>query len=374
MNTIMEISGLQFNYNGNKNAAIDIDYLRVAEGSLLTILGSSGAGKTTILRLISGLLVPQLGSIKFYGEEITFSAPAARQIGMVFQQPMLFPHLDVLGNVAFPLRFQGLSKSKAHHFANSYLDLVGMSNFAGRKIHALSGGQSQRIALARALAAKPRLLLLDEPFAALDVDVRAEMQDLILRLRRELRLTMVLVTHDQREAALLADNALLVENGKILQQGEISDLYRKPNSLDVFRAMGGVNEIDGKVENGYFYSRIGKLRTGELGSIPGPATLTFRQESALVHNISTRQSKSLIGKIITIRKIGFRHELGIDINGETIRVETNYLAHLGEAVAVELDTEDYHIIPRGATCLPTLPSNERFLTHPANRMSQASAN
>lgn len=374
MNSIMEISGLHFNYKGNESAAIDIDSLRITEGSLLAVLGSSGAGKTTILRLISGLLAPQKGSIKLYDEEITAMASADRQIGMVFQQPMLFPHLDVLGNVAFPLRLQGLSKAKARESADEYLDLVGMSNFAGRPIHTLSGGQSQRIALARALAAKPRLLLLDEPFAALDIDVRAEMQDLILRLRCELQLTMVLVTHDQREAALLAEQVALVENGKILQQGEISDLYRRPKTLDVFRAMGGANEIDGRVENGYFYSRMGKLPTRDANQIQGPATLTFRQESAFVHSITGRQLTSLTGRIITIRTIGFRYELGIEINGEMLRVETNYRPHLGEEIAVELDIEDCHLIPRDERCHPMLPLNARALTRQADMMIQASAN
>jgi len=370
----MEIDGLRFSYKGNEQAEIRIDSLRIPEGGLLALLGASGAGKTTILRLISGLLSPQSGSIKLYGEEITGKESAERQVGMVFQQPMLFPYLDVVGNVAFPLRLQGLTKSRARKSASEYLDLVGMSNFAKRPVHTLSGGQAQRVALARALAAKPRLLLLDEPFAALDVDVRAEMQDLISRLRCELQLAMVLVTHDQREAGLLADQVALVENGKILQMGKIADLYRRPNSLRVFRAMGGVNEIEGNADNGHFYSRIGKLQVRQNNHFQGPAILTFRQEAALVHSSAKARLTSLIGRVITIRTIGFRHELGIEINGEILRVETNYFPHLGEEVAVDLNMEECHFIPREVKGHLTSPSSVRGFPLQANVIIQASAN
>lgn len=369
----MEIDELRFSYKGQERTQIYIDSLCIPEGSLLALLGASGAGKSTILRLISGLLTPHQGTIKLSGEEITSKAPSARKIGMVFQQPILFPYLDVLANVAFPLRLGERSKSKVRKSAYEYLELVGMSNFAERSVHSLSGGEAQRVALARALAAKPKLLLLDEPFAALDIDIRAEMQELVATLRRELRLTMILVTHDQREAGILADQVALLENGKILQLGGISDLYRRPNSLQVYRAMGGVNEIEGDVQNGQFHSKIGKLQIQLNNQILGSAVLTFRQEAAVVCNKGDASVRALFGRVHSIRSIGFRYELGIEINGQLLLIESNYHSYLGEVVAFELNMEECQLIPRYATNQQVSPLIAKDLIHSANDSFQSSA-
>lgn len=374
MNTILEIDGMKFRYKSAESREIIIDSLSIQEGSLLAILGSSGAGKTTLLRLISGLLTPSEGSIKLSGKEITNTPSEERHIGMVFQQPLLFPYLDVLGNVAFPLRIAGMGKTKARKSAFEYLELVGMSNYASRRVHTLSGGQSQRIALARALSAKPQLLLLDEPFAALDVDVRAEMQELIAILRFETKLTMILVTHDQREASILADHVALVEDGKILQVGAISDLFRRPNSIKVFRAMGGANEIEGTIENNFFYSRAGKLMVPERNFIDGPATLTFRQEAATILNHAPAHPNFFTGRVLTVRAVGFRQELGIEINGEVIRVESNQPQSIGDEVIIELNSEECQIIGRDATSHLTLQSTEKDSPRQLNEKFLANAN
>ena len=373
MNSFLELNGISFGYHGLQSKEIAIDSLEIQEGTLLAILGPSGSGKTTILRLIAGLLLPHQGSVKLGGLEIGDKPPAERRIGMVFQQPMLFPYLDVLGNVAFPLRLSSISKAKARIQAQGFLELVGMSRFADRPVHTLSGGQAQRVALARALAAKPQLLLLDEPFAALDVDVRAEMQGLISLLRTETNLTMVLVTHDQREASILADQVALLEDGKILQLGEISDLYRRPNSLQVFRAMGGTNAIKGTIENGHFLSKLGRIQVKTNGNLNGPVVLTLRQEATQVQRITQSQSSFLVGQVLKIRAIGFRNELEIEINGELIRVETTIQTSVGEDVAIELNLEECHFIPRDVRDHQELPSILRDLTDPLNEMLPANA-
>ena len=373
MNSFLELNGISFGYHGLQSKEIAIDSLEIQEGTLLAILGPSGSGKTTILRLIAGLLLPHQGSVKLGGLEIGDKPPAERRIGMVFQQPLLFPYLDVLGNVAFPLRLSSISKAKARIQAQGFLELVGMSRFADRPVHTLSGGQAQRVALARALAAKPQLLLLDEPFAALDVDVRAEMQGLISLLRTETKLTMVLVTHDQREASILADQVALLEDGKILQLGEISDLYRRPNSLQVFRAMGGTNAIKGTIENGHFLSKLGRIQVKTNGNLNGPVVLTLRQEATQVQRITQSQSSFLVGQVLKIRAIGFRNELEIEINGELIRVETTIQTSVGEDVAIELNLEECHFIPRDVRDHQELPSILRDLTDPLNEMLPANA-
>ncbi len=373
MNSFLDLNGISFGYHGLQSKEIAIDSLEIQEGTLLAILGPSGSGKTTILRLIAGLLLPHEGSVKLGGLEISDKPAAERRIGMVFQQPLLFPYLDVLGNVAFPLRLSSISKAKARIQGQEFLELVGMSRFADRPVHTLSGGQAQRVALARALAAKPQLLLLDEPFAALDVDVRAEMQGLISLLRTEMKLTMVLVTHDQREASILADQVALLEDGKILQLGEISDLYRRPNSLQVFRAMGGTNAIEGTIENGHFLSKLGRIEVKTNSNITGPVVLTLRQEATQVQRITQSQCSSLIGQVLTIRSIGFRNELEIEINGELIRAETTTQTSVGEDVAIKINLEECHFIPRDVKDHQELPSILRDLTDPLNEMLPANA-
>lgn len=351
MKSILEIHDLQFEYKGIGEASIYVQSLNVIDGGLLALLGSSGAGKTTILRLISGLLYPSHGSIKLGGIEISNQESAKREIGMVFQQPMLFPFLDVIGNVAFPLRLKGGSKASARRKAFEYLELVGMERFANREIRAISGGQAQRVALARALAASPKLLLLDEPFAALDVDIRAEMQDLVARLRRELRLSMILVTHDQREAGLLADHVALLQDGKILQQGSISDLYRRPRSIHVFRAMGGTNEVPGYLKDGYFFSNLGRMSMSDLDNVDGAAVLTFRQETPVIRRVCDSKSSGLAGKVLNTRAIGFRQEINVEVNGEQLRLETNSDCNYqpGEEIEMELDWAACNVIPVAET-------------------------
>ncbi len=347
MTSILEIRNLQFEYEAGGDSSIYVESLKVAEGGLLALLGSSGAGKTTILRLISGLLHQNHGSIKLGGVEISNYDSAEREIGMVFQQPMLFPFLDVIGNVAFPLKLKGGSKAQARKKAIEYLELVGMEQFANREICAISGGQAQRIALARALAASPRLLLLDEPFAALDVDVRSEMQELVGYLRRELGLSMILVTHDQREAGLLADHVALLQDGKILQQGSISDLYRRPKSIQVFRAMGGTNEVLGYLRDGYFFSNFGKLEANHLDTVEGAAVLTFRQETPAIRRMGELKLQGLFGKVLRTRVIGYRQEISVEVNSEQLRIEVNSDSHYrpGDEIEIELDLAACNIIP-----------------------------
>lgn len=371
MNAHMEINDLQFSYCNKNSGAIKIDSLSVQAGGLLALLGASGAGKTTILRLISGLLKPHSGSITLDQQEITNLDPAERRIGMVFQQPMLFPYLDVIGNVAFPLRLQGLSKTKAQLAAESFIEMVGMRQFSRASISTLSGGQGQRIALARALAAKPRLLLLDEPFSALDVDIRSEMQDLIATLRAETQLTMILVTHDQREAGVLADQVALIENGKIIQSGSMSDLYRRPASLQVFQAMGGVNQIDGIVKGDLFHSSFGTFTLRPDNQVTGPASLLFRQEAAKIIASDSKIPNSIIGAVSSIRTIGFRYEVGIDYDGQEMRIESSFAPRIGERVTVLIPQEEFQVIPRVVEVRPELSSNEletirpEFVMHPS---------
>jgi nitrate/nitrite transport system ATP-binding protein len=201
--------------------AVDSVDLTVQRGEFLSLLGPSGCGKTTTLRLIAGFEQPDEGELLIGGEDVARLPPYRRNVNTVFQSYALFPHLNVVQNVAYGLRQRGLRKATREAQAREILNLVRLPQIASRKPRQLSGGQQQRVALARALVMKPRVLLLDEPFGALDALTRAHLQDSVMRIQQELNTTIVLITHDVDEAVLLSDRVLMMTNGPAAQVGEI---------------------------------------------------------------------------------------------------------------------------------------------------------
>ena len=204
--------------------------LEVADGEFLVILGPSGSGKSTMLKLVAGFDKPTCGTIQLAGRDITHMDACMRNIGMVFQNYALFPHLTVFGNVAFPLSVRGLQRDAIRSKVGEALALVGLEGFEERKIHSLSGGQAQRVALARGLVFDPSLLLLDEPLSALDKQLREQMQTELRRIHRDVGATFVGVTHDQREALIMADRIVVMRGGRIEQVGTPVDVYYRPES------------------------------------------------------------------------------------------------------------------------------------------------
>ena len=345
MTPILQLNNVVFTYPGALEPAIKIEYLELEQGKTLVLMGSSGAGKTTALRLIAGLQDSQSGSITLDGVVLTGVAPEKRGIGLVFQNPMLFPFLNTIENVGFGLRANKALKLKSSELAMAALDLVGMANFAQRAVQTLSGGQAQRVALARALVLAPKVLMLDEPLAALDVDIRAEMQELILKIKQNLGMSLILVTHDQREASVLSDVAALMKNGQILQLSSMANLLQRPKSLEVYRTMGGVNEIPGLIKGDNFHSLLGDFQLpSSLKIKSGEATLVFRQEAAkLGSRMAMNESDYRIsGRIESIRKVGYRTELSIAIASGIIRTETpdNFGYQEDQEISLYIPTED----------------------------------
>ncbi len=209
--------------------------LDIAGGELIALLGPSGCGKTTVLKTIAGLLQPSEGEIRFGGRPVDALPPEKRGVALVFQSPLLFPHLDAGGNVAFGLRMRKLPPREIETKVAEALEMVRLSGFQRRRPSELSGGQEQRIALARALVTGPEVLLLDEPFSALDENLREEMRGLVRALQRRLRITTVFVTHDQEEAVSVADRIALLLDGKLAQAGPPADFYLRPLSPAVAR-------------------------------------------------------------------------------------------------------------------------------------------
>jgi putrescine transport system ATP-binding protein len=232
------------------SAAVDRVSLAVERGEFFALLGPSGCGKTTLLRLIAGFEAPDAGAILIDGSEVTAVPPYARPVNMMFQSYALFPHLDVAANIAFGLRQESMPRRRREARVTEMLALVQMGEYARRRPHELSGGQQQRVALARALAKMPKLLLLDEPLAALDRKLREETRLELTHIQERLGATFLVVTHDQEEALGMASRVAVMRAGQIVQTGTPSDIYERPRSRFVADFVGTANLFDGMVVAG----------------------------------------------------------------------------------------------------------------------------
>jgi putrescine transport system ATP-binding protein len=227
-------------------AAVDQLWLDIYPGEFFALLGPSGCGKTTLLRMIAGFEQPNAGRIVLDGVDLAQVPPYRRPVNMMFQSYALFPHLTVEANVAFGLKQEGLSKGEIAERVADMLALVKLENLGRRKPHELSGGQRQRVALARSLVKRPRVLLLDEPMAALDKKLRGETQFELMELQRRLSLTFIIVTHDQSEAMTVANRIAVMDRGRLMQVAPPADIYERPNSRWVADFIGEVNLFEGR--------------------------------------------------------------------------------------------------------------------------------
>jgi len=249
-------------YDGRVNAVNDIS-VDIARGEFLTFLGPSGSGKTTTLMMIAGFEEPTAGAIELGGEELTRRKPYERNIGMVFQNYALFPHMTVERNVSFPLRMRRFPRDRQAARVGQILDLVGLGGFAHRYPRELSGGQQQRVALARGLVFDPDVLLLDEPLGALDKNLREQMQVELKRIHREVGITMVYVTHDQSEAMTMSDRVAVFNHGTLEQVAPPLEVYHRPRTRFVGEFIGDSNFFTGTLDP----SRPGTLALDGLGPI-----------------------------------------------------------------------------------------------------------
>jgi putrescine transport system ATP-binding protein len=245
--------------------------LDIFQGEFFALLGPSGCGKTTLLRLLAGLEMPDQGRVLLDGHDLAGVPPHRRAVNMMFQSYALFPHLDVERNVAFGLKQDGLRKAEIADRVAAMLALVKLEGFEKRKPHQLSGGQRQRVALARALVKRPRVLLLDEPLAALDKKLRGETQFELMHLRQKLGLTFLIVTHDQEEAMTVADRIGVMDQGRLVQVATPPEIYEQPSSRWVADFIGEVNLIEGRmVEAGSGAAIIVSPDVGKLQAAAAP--------------------------------------------------------------------------------------------------------
>lgn len=345
MTATLELTGLGRRYPGSETLALDDVSLVVPAGACTAVVGPSGSGKTTLLRLIAGLDQPTHGVVSLDGRDLNRTVTEARGMSMVFQKPLLFPHLSVVDNVAFSARMSGQSHPAARQHARRYLDLVELADYAGRGSGQLSGGQQQRVALARALAAEPQVLLLDEPFSTLDAALRDSMHDLLRRIRAELDPTIVVVTHDQREAASVADSIAVLNHGQLLQHDTVDQIYARPASVEVHRLLGGQNVIVGEIHNGLHHSALGTLELPPQLATPNrTAALVFRQESV---RLTDHDGAKIRGLVTATDRLGPRRRITCQVAKVTViaEVSAGLAPMIGSTVGIELAVSDRHVVP-----------------------------
>ncbi|MFI4988907.1 MAG: ABC transporter ATP-binding protein [Alphaproteobacteria bacterium] len=258
--------------------ALDHVDLDVRSGEFLTLLGPSGSGKTTLLMVLAGFVRPDHGSIRFGGSEVIRTPPNKRDVGMVFQNYALFPHMSVAANIAFPLKLRGVAKGACARRVEQALEMVQLGGYGARRVEQLSGGQRQRVALARAIVFEPRILLMDEPLSALDKQLREHMQIELRQLHGKLGMTTVYVTHDQREALTMSDRIAVIRHGRVMQLDTPRRIYEKPANRFVAEFIGESAFVPVDVSHGAVSLAGRPLKVLGLPEGAGPCLLMLRPE------------------------------------------------------------------------------------------------
>jgi ABC-type Fe3+/spermidine/putrescine transport system ATPase subunit len=300
-------------YFGRVKALAHVD-LEIHEGEYMVLLGPSGCGKTTLLKIIAGILKPSTGSVSIAGKDVTSLPPEDRDIGFLFQNYALFPHMSALDNAAYGPIARGENTDKARRKAAEMLELVHLKGREGALPRELSGGMQQRLAMARALTTGSKLMFLDEPTNALDAHIRAELRVELRRLAKKLKLTVIHVTHDQEEAMALADKIVIMKNGGVLQTGAPYDVYHKPSSPFVASFLGEANFLRVKFTTGRANILGQKIRAklnGEYIAVIRPENLRFGHKGAKV-------------EITNSRSFGPFYKYDVDCDGVRLQVRTTH--------------------------------------------------
>ncbi len=345
---------------GEIYAARDVS-LDVRPGEFLTLLGPSGCGKTTTLRMIAGYEMPDAGRIRFDGQDVTDLPANRRNIGFVFQNYALFPHLSIFENVAYGLRVRAAASDDIAKRVGDVLTLVGLAGYEQQFSSQLSGGEQQRVALARAIVIRPRVLLFDEPLSNLDAKLRVEMRREIRELQQRLAITTVYVTHDQEEAMAVSDRIIVMNQGSVVQEGTALDLYHRPASEFVARFIGRVNLVAGRVTECTGETvRVEALGTSITASsarkdlAPGaPVVLVVRPESIEIHR-NDGSGRPLRASVISRTFLGEKTEYVLRC-GDTALQALRYNAGPGGAAAIG-GTVSLRFAEGAVTVLPSGPT------------------
>lgn len=353
---MIEISNLRKVFDNGFEALKSVDF-SIEKGDLVCLLGPSGCGKTTILNLIAGLLDPTDGDIKYNGESMVDKHPKDRDIGFVFQNYALYPHMSVLDNVMFPLRVgaKKIPKQEAEAIAREFMKLTDISELENKKPATMSGGQQQRVAITRALVQNPKILLLDEPLSNLDARLRLSIREEIRRLVKEIEITTIFVTHDQEEALSISDKIVLMDQGVIQQMDDPQNLYLEPANLFVARFIGNpainvfdVEVKDGKIVNEAFSFDVSVLKADRFKStlVDGSYKIGIRPEDVIV-----KDSGLMSVNIETVELIGRERILNFktgSVNSKAI-VPIDVLVNEGDQLSFDYNYDKLFLFQEDGT-------------------------
>ena len=340
---LIELKNITLSFENEK--ILDGINLNIHDKEFITLLGPSGCGKTTTLRIIAGFLEPDYGDVMFSGERINDVPAYKRQVNTIFQRYALFPHLNVYENVAFGLRLKKLPEETIKEKVTEMLSLVNLSGMEKRKIHKLSGGQQQRVAIARAIANNPRVLLLDEPLAALDLKLRKDMQNELKKIQQQLGITFIFVTHDQEEALSMSDRVVVMDNGKIQQIGTPQDIYNEPNNAFVADFIGESNILDGIMKDDYcaeFSGQTFKCLDAGFGKNE-KVDVVVRPEDV---DIVDLKDGMLTGTVTSVTFLGVHYEIIVDIGGFKWMIQTTDEHKVDEKVGLFIEPDAIHIMKK----------------------------
>ena len=295
--------------------ALDKVNLKIAKSEIFSLLGSSGCGKSTLLRIIAGFENPDEGRILLEGKDITKLPPYVRPLNIMFQNYALFPHLNVTNNIQFGLKEEKISKEEINHRVNEILNLLELNGLEKRKINEISGGQQQRVALARCLVKKPKLLLLDEPLAALDKQLRVQTQFELVNLQYKLGITFIIVTHDQEEAMSLSDRMAIMKNGEILQVGNPVEIYEKPKDKYIANFIGTANIFNVLNKNNQIIIKELNYEVKNINNKENYFKCLIRPEKISVKKLENQSDNLNIGVVKEVAYLGSYTKYLIEVNG-----------------------------------------------------------
>jgi putative spermidine/putrescine transport system ATP-binding protein len=340
------LEGVSFSYPGTDAGVRDID-LSIRRGELLAVIGASGCGKSTLLKIIAGFIQPSHGRVMIGGKDATAIPPRLRNVGIVFQNYSLFPHMRAWENVAYPLKLRGHDRAARRSKANELLRRVGLDSQAEKLPGQLSGGQQQRVALARALVFDPQALLLDEPLSALDAAWRVEMRDEIRRLQRLHQIATLHITHDQEEALSMADRVAIMQHGRIIQVAEPHQIYAHPANRDVATFVGHANLWDGRVIGpDCVETPLGKLVTAPHGRRIGESVAVLVRPERLRIGADGGGVNSFSGSVSRDRFLGSFRRFDFRCASTTLLGETS---EMGDISQVHIPPASVQILPDGSS-------------------------
>ena len=343
MKKIIELKNVTKAFDGQ--VVLDDISLDIYDNEFLTLLGPSGCGKTTTLRIIGGFESADKGDVVFMGETINDVPPHKRNVNTVFQRYALFPHLNVFENVAFPLREKRVPKAEIETRVNEMLKLVALAGFEKRSVTSLSGGQQQRVAIARALVGSPKVLLLDEPLAALDLKLRKDMQQELKKIQKATGITFVFVTHDQEEALSMSDTVVVMSEGRIQQIGTPVDIYNEPKNAFVADFIGESNILDGVMledKKVSFAGHVFQCVDAGFGKRT-PVDVVVRPEDV---DIVPVEKGMLQGVVTSVTFLGVYYEIIVDINGFKWMIQTTDFVDVDEHIGLYIEPDAIHIMEK----------------------------